>query len=186
MKIVRYKVVMAEPRGLYSATAPTSYRVEYRLGEWAAAPVGGLLVFGSEPSATSFALQLMESCYPVEVYKAECEDMVPLPECRAFDPADTDTVYKVWHGGEVVDFGLWPEGTEAYRRVRLLERVRFDWSRALLNRGVEQAGATLPMSTYVDTVNETAAPPVVVYSRGKVVRMTTQDADSFNASDEES
>ena len=106
--------------------------VEYKPGEWAEAPVGGLLVFSSRASADGFAQRLRAKTHNrYEVWECEAEESVLLPGLRV---ACTDMVNAVkWLWGHpclrpVADeirlggFGSWPTGTWAFRRVRLIRR----------------------------------------------------------------
>jgi len=131
---VAYKVVRRTERGALVSCLMDhpELLVEYKPGEWAEAPVGGLLVFWSWASADGFAQGLRtKTREQYEVWESEAEGPVRLPDLRV---ACTDMVNVVrWLWGHpclrpVADeirlggFGSWPTGTWAFRRVRLLRK----------------------------------------------------------------
>lgn len=111
-------------KGVASGDAPV---VRYRPGEWAEAPIGGLLCFGSLSSAL---LWLHDDAAPpvpggpVEVWEVETGDPVSLPKFRALLNERRD-MEAVWAGMQPPSgfVGRWDEGVVAYRKVRLVRRV---------------------------------------------------------------
>ena len=131
---VAYKVVRRTEQGTLASCLMDhpELTVQYRPGEWAEAPVGGLLVFSSWAYADGFACGLRaKTRNHYEVWESEAEGPVQLPDLRV---ACTDMVNAVkWLWGHpclrpVADeirlggFDRWPTGTWAFRRVRVLRR----------------------------------------------------------------
>ena len=118
--LVAYKTVWEKRRGVFvSAAASGELQVRYIPGQWAEAPVGGLLCWGSLESATKFR------AYRRFVFEAEAEDPLPLPPVRVLHPEWRDFAEGVWlrHCDPCGDNVGWPEGTIAFRRVKILRRV---------------------------------------------------------------
>jgi hypothetical protein len=109
-----YKVVQDEPDGrLTSITATDSLEVEYQPGRWVEAPIGGLLCFADYESAQQFRAG--------QVWLADAEDPVPLPPRGMVWPTE-EQARMIWEG-RISGTMQWPEGTVAFRRVRLRTRV---------------------------------------------------------------
>jgi hypothetical protein len=66
-----------------------------------------------------------------ELWEVEVEEQVPLPSCRLWtgriiDPDEVHNLMRrLWEGIELdpVYLDVWPAGTEAWRRVKLIERI---------------------------------------------------------------
>jgi hypothetical protein len=115
-----YKVVAKRGQRLASSHAWGELEVAYKPGQWAEAPVGGLLAFDSFEAARAFALRQ----YPRrrQVWEAEADEAVPLPAYCLIGPTSTARARAVWEQNKRAS-ARWPEGTVAYRRLRLLRRV---------------------------------------------------------------
>ena len=122
-----YKVVSVGGGGeLWSATRilPTRY-VEW---EWVEASVGGLLVFDDEDLAIDFACKLFHDL-PTQVWECDVEGEVKLPAFRVCsrDVGDLpELVRRLWEQGLgwFVGADYWPRGTRAFKRVRLVRRIK--------------------------------------------------------------
>jgi hypothetical protein len=107
--------------------------VEYRPGLWSEARVGGLLVFTRYALADGFACALrVHTRHDYEIWRCEGREEMPLPQFRISRTDLTEAVKMLWRAQELGEikkllwpryFDLWPEGTAAYRMVKLLERV---------------------------------------------------------------
>jgi hypothetical protein len=107
--------------------------VQYRPGEWAEAPVGGLLVFTDYAPADLFAGALYVATRATfEIWHCEVSEQVRLPEFSVTRTDLKDAVERLWASEDVrairheiwpARLEFWPEGTRAYRRVKLLERA---------------------------------------------------------------
>jgi hypothetical protein len=107
--------------------------VEYRPGEWAEAPVGGLLVFEEYQQADLLLGALYVATRDeFEIWRCEASERVRLPEFSLTRTDFRDLVELLWASEDVrairhqiwpARLEFWPEGTQAYRRVKLLERV---------------------------------------------------------------
>jgi|TARA_Y100000296_G_C5179570_1_gene262624 hypothetical protein len=100
---------------------PTGYNVEYRLNEWAKPKLSdsGLLVFDTLKTAKLFiiGLSVVKSLFLVDT-----EEPIDLPPCRAIFITNYRDIWK--NSQEPHFFSLpWPEGTLAFRRVKLLEEI---------------------------------------------------------------
>jgi hypothetical protein len=130
-----FKVVRMDNGRLWSACARDGLLCEYVPGQWAAAPVGGLLVFRSAGEARRW-LRESGAEYALEIWLADCEDPVRLPAIGVGFPWVKQIMEYVWTHGDVPTdrdsawqtYGPileldWPAGTLAFRRVRLICRV---------------------------------------------------------------
>jgi hypothetical protein len=107
--------------------------VQYRPGEWAEARVGGLLVFTDYQPADLLAGALYVATRATfEVWTCEVSERVRLPEFSLTRTDIKDVVELLWSSEDAraikhkiwpARLEFWPEATQAYRRVRLLERV---------------------------------------------------------------
>jgi hypothetical protein len=128
-----YKVVRMESGRLWSACARDELQCEYVPGQWATAPVGGLLVFRSEKDARRWVRECCAGAeYMIQVWLADCEDPVPLPRIALGYPWIKKIAEHVWSKGALperiegwVRYGPildadWPAGTLAFRKVKLI------------------------------------------------------------------
>jgi len=132
--VTAYKVVRRTERGalVSCSTDHPELTVQYRPGEWAEAPVGGLLVFSSWAYADGFACGLRaKTRNHYEVWESEAEEPVRLPDLRVACTDMVNAVKWLWRHPclqPVADeirlggFDRWPTGTWAFRRVRLIRR----------------------------------------------------------------
>ncbi len=124
-----YKVVDQE---LHSVIAPTKegLEVQYQVGEFATAPVGGLLCFVELEHAKVFqqycnsVLAHVKVGRSFQVFRCEAEEPVTLPPHKA-DCKARYCIEECWAGkyDGLEDMRPWPPGTVAFKRVKLLERV---------------------------------------------------------------
>jgi hypothetical protein len=129
-----FKVVRRTEQGtlVSCATDHPELMVQYRPGEWAEAPVGGLLVFSNWTYADGFACGLYAKTHkPYEVWECEAEEPVQLPDLRVVCTDFVGVVKWLWRHPclrTVIDeirlggFEPWPTGTWAFRRVCLIRR----------------------------------------------------------------
>ena len=132
--VTAYKVVRRTEQGTLVSCLMDhpELLVEYKPGEWAEAPVGGLLAFWSWASADGFAQGLHAMTHEqYEVWESEAEEPVRLPDLRVACTDMVNAVKWLWRHPclqPVADeirlggFGSWPTGTQAFKRVRLLKR----------------------------------------------------------------
>jgi hypothetical protein len=127
MSETRFKIVYCSIANLDAArwswivTPPTG--IVYYPGRWTTAPFGGLLVWAEEYKAERRAFE--------EQWKVEVEEQVPLPSCRLrfvawLTPSEIfNLARRLWEGEKLDPVYLeeWPAGTEAWRRVKLVERL---------------------------------------------------------------
>ena len=123
-----YKVVRRTEHGtlVSCSTDHPELMVQYRPGEWAEAPVGGLLAFSSWASADGFACGLRAKTHNhYEVWECEAEEPVSLPDFRAIYTDLTNAVRWLWRQVTIriplYGFAPWPPDTQAFKRVRLLK-----------------------------------------------------------------
>jgi hypothetical protein len=126
--ITVYKVVhVVDGTKLISYYARGPYMVEYRPGEWAEAPVGGLLAFKSIKAVEAFLDMPLHTLslvgYPIRVWRAEAEERVALP--AKYSCLLDDDYKKYWMAPRLARWShyRWPDGTVAYQKLRLLERI---------------------------------------------------------------
>lgn len=133
----KYKVVYKKwPRELWSAGyvgyASNVQKVRYYVGKWVEAKFGGLLVFDLVSNARNF-ISSYTGLDEYPIYECEVDEKVNLPMFRIFSnnwwiPFFTYT--ELWEQKELPKlpssacYFSWHEGTEAYKRVKLLKRVR--------------------------------------------------------------
>lgn len=109
-----YKVVEEADSRLTSVATGGELEVEYAPRRWAEAPVGGLLVFTGLEAAQQF-------CPEGQIWEADAEDPVPLPPRGLVYPTK-EQAELIWEGR--TEGALeWPEGTAAFRRVRIHTRI---------------------------------------------------------------
>ena len=130
-----YKVVRRTEYGelVSCAVENPELIVQYRPGEWAEARVGGLLVFTDYQPADLLAGALyVASRATFEVWTCEVSERVRLPEFSLTRTDFRDLVELLWGSEDVrairhqlwpARLEFWPEATQAYRRVKLLERA---------------------------------------------------------------
>ena len=121
-----YKVVFLTNTGRYStSTLPDKLYAKYTPGTWTKAYIGGLLVFNSiENAEKAFGNRTFRARAGIELWVCECKDPVPLPRFRLSEVGTVRDVKRLWSSGEagegvVVEY--WPEGTMAFRMVKLVE-----------------------------------------------------------------
>jgi len=130
-----YKVVRRTEYGelVSCAVENPELIVQYRPGEWAEARVGGLLVFTDYQPADLLAGALYVATRATfEIWTCEVSERVRLPEFSVTRTDLRDAVERLWASEDArairheiwpARLEFWPEATQAYRRVRLLERV---------------------------------------------------------------
>jgi hypothetical protein len=126
-KIVR-KLSDSNWQSIYANTS-------YQVGEWATAPIGGLLAFDTLERARLF----LEGRSYWHIFEAEAEDPVDLPHLclLPFLLNRAEYVCAVWtipekellrkqeeHAVPIAGLSVWPSGTLAFKRVKLLEEIR--------------------------------------------------------------
>lgn len=130
-----FKVLRRTSRGLNSCVLPVIYKrskwcLTYSPDRWTEAPLStGILVFCSKDTALDFYIRwYFSEVWGVrsfgEVWRVIAEDKVPLPRYRA-NEADTRFYNRVWTKEIPLlrTIPYWPEGTMAFKRIRLVERV---------------------------------------------------------------
>ena len=130
-----YKVVRRTEYGelVSCAVENPELIVEYRPGEWAEAPVGGLLVFEEYQQADLLLRALyVATGAEFEIWRCEASERVRLPEFSLTRTDFRDLVELLWDSEDVrairhqlwpARLEFWPEATQAYRRVKIVERV---------------------------------------------------------------
>jgi len=130
-----FKVVRKDAHGrlLSCATENPKLVVEYRPSLWTEARIGGLLVFMDYSAAEIFAGAVsIGTTESFEIWLREVSDQVRLPEFSLTRTDRTDAVELLWRSKDVraikhlirpARLEFWPEGTVAYRRVKLIERA---------------------------------------------------------------
>lgn len=121
-RIIRWKVVEKFHDRMYSAIAPPCVRVEYRKGRWTTAKIGGLLVFRTFKDAYCYG-----RCIGDAIYRCECKERTLLPK-DSLNLCDISVLRTraLWQGVEGMSryiLDSWPQGTQAFRKVKLLEEV---------------------------------------------------------------
>lgn len=116
-------------------------KVEYTIGEWATAPVGGLLVFDTKEAAEQLveamhsAAWLGEYYRDLHIFRCLCWERCILPSQRLYTVSGNiqglirrkeDAAMKTIWGGYTaglsdinIKFASWPTGTKAYKYVKL-------------------------------------------------------------------
>lgn len=109
-------------RRKYRVSRYTDKQLTYYKGKFTEAPFGGILVFQELSQA-----KVTASCYTeTEIWKAECEDQIKLPQFRTHEFDDIEMLKKVWNEGLTYlkdNTWFWPKGTLAFKRVKLIEKV---------------------------------------------------------------
>ncbi len=132
--ITRYKVVAKrygepgvgeEAVTLHSMWAMGKLDVKYTPDKSTKAPIGGLLVFKSLRDAMLYS---RTEGHHNEVWKVEVRDRVRLPKLRVniFSLTLNKKIKTVWSYGKLLNelTSTWPGGTQAFKQVKLLERVK--------------------------------------------------------------
>jgi hypothetical protein len=113
-----YKVVLNVENRLVSVG---KLKVEYRPEYWTEASIGGLLAFDNLVSARRFALRSLRYTWPGQIWLADADEQVSLPSTALACP-DEYFARLLWEGK--FTGGLqWPEGTVAFRKLRLVRRI---------------------------------------------------------------
>jgi len=126
MSEIRYKTVIRTRDGKLVSSGFPLLQIAYIPNKWVRAPIGGLLVWSEsfKPKPTFY--------HDVELWEAEVRDRMELPSYRL-----TTVIYgelrdcieryvqDLWEGKDIdPDFRkTWPEGTEAWREVKLLRLI---------------------------------------------------------------
>ena len=133
-----FKVVREIDGKLFSAAIKNpDLKIEYIPNQWVESRIGGILVFDNFACATSFAnnTYLQGWCwYNTQVWHCDTEGLIQLPNFRLTLTVDTREVEELWNSQlkepELINQALrlrlldyWPEGTKAYRKVKLLEKL---------------------------------------------------------------
>lgn len=115
-----YKVVSStQPDKLLSACAWGKFECQYSTKEWTTAPVGGLLCFEDYYAACLFCAA--EKREDLEIWECLGESPVKLGLWNLTDPANA-WQYDSAHLSQGRDH-WWPDGTIAYKRVKLLNKL---------------------------------------------------------------
>lgn len=132
--MIAYKVLRETGQGhLISAACPAYFTRRYFREQWNISEVGGLLVFSTEQRAWEFC----ENDCPLtgQVWRAYCLNRTRLPRCRVVTPIIERGRYSpeavlrdIWNRNQLYrsEHGYhfnWPHGSQAYRRLRLIERI---------------------------------------------------------------
>jgi hypothetical protein len=114
-----WKAVNGDEGKFYSSHAVGDLRVEYQIGKWASAPIGGLLVFASEKHANAFNRE-----NKLLIFRCEVLEPVKLPAQRAsvFDLMEAIVVWRKTprHHGQ----RGWPLGSKSFRLVKLVSEEK--------------------------------------------------------------
>lgn len=139
----RYKVVSVVNNKLYSMMHYElgKMSLEYKVEEWVETKVGGILVFEDQMYAFSYKAPFRE------VWKTECEEEIALPNYSVnlhlanhpilipynFVLPSKLTIEEVWENKrkfsseytfiENLNLTLWPNGTKAYKKIKLVEKI---------------------------------------------------------------
>jgi len=125
MSEIRYKTVVRNESGeLESLVALPPLRVVYEPNKWVRAPVGGLLVWTPEHKPQTLSRRL-------ELWEVEVRNKVELPKycflTLAVHESELKSVKELWEGKYKLGDGSvvvdWPEGTEAWKEVKLLKMI---------------------------------------------------------------
>jgi hypothetical protein len=118
-----FKVVAVDNKGrLSSVIARWALKVQYRPGQWADAPIGGLLAFASLEAARRFADGFRARGQSVQIWEAEGHGAVELPEkCVLPGALRIAEARQLWSGGP--GDSSWPSDTVAYIRIKLIRRI---------------------------------------------------------------
>jgi hypothetical protein len=129
-----YKVVRNTEGQLASASIEGPAALVYHPGKWVEAKIGGILVFSDEEEAVRFAERIGANSvkYTMEVWLAEVEDPIKLPKYSlwywGWDLPILERIQDVWEErwNKVRGFDLvrWPEGTLAFKRCLLSEKIK--------------------------------------------------------------
>lgn len=132
-KIIRYKSVRLFPEGYQSSY--DVYPIRYSVGEWIESPIPGtgLLVWNSMEYAL-YGTPEFDKDIPFHIFESECEERIELPH-RCFNfPVPRkyiehlwSVIFWDWEGNYahrlMSEMYPWPNGTEAYRRIKLIRRL---------------------------------------------------------------
>ena len=131
-----YKVVREAEGKLFSALIKNpDLKLEYTPNEWVISKIGGILVFDSFICAVNFAnVTYRQNWYNTQVWFCETEEPVQLPKFKLTQTVNTSEVEQLWNL-QFEDLKLisqaiilhlldhWPEGTQSYRKVKLVKNV---------------------------------------------------------------
>ena len=135
-----YKVVRHLENDLLVSANPTwPFSKRYEIGKWTIADIGGLLVFRTLKQAKTFIEENFSyPCWNYEIYSCDTKEQVELPFTglvldhlvagisEQLDEEIKQIIASHWQhrsSSETSWQGVWPEGTVAFRKVKLLERV---------------------------------------------------------------
>jgi len=131
-----FKVVREIDGKLFSAAIKNpDLKIEYIPNQWVESRIGGILVFDNFACAKSFANNTyLQGWYNTQVWHCDTEGPIQLPKFRLTLTVDTREVEELWNSQleepELINQALilrlldyWPEGTKAYRKVKLLEKL---------------------------------------------------------------
>lgn len=129
--VIKYKVVKVWRKNpndkphYESAFAEGEFVTSYSTKKFTKAKVGGLLVFDTLEDANIYAARSYK-----EIWKVEVKDKVELPRVGSTDFFSSNYIKQLWEGKEWLYGDMahnyivyWPEGTGAYKQVKLLEKV---------------------------------------------------------------
>jgi hypothetical protein len=146
-KAMMFKVVRETQGKLFSAAIKNpDLKIEYIPNQWVESKIGGILVFDNFICAASFANNTyLQGWYDTQVWHCETEEPVELPKFRLTQTVNTSEVEQLWNlqledpklifrifSQHLLDY--WPEGTKAYRKVKLVEKVYDTAQYMLTNR----------------------------------------------------
>ena len=132
---LRYKVVMGNPYSGLGSCVPGECRVQYRIGEWTRAKVGGLMVFTTLVAAKRFkrvtrsrgTASSSPAAYPVDIVQCCVRRQIALP-ARIYQDLNMcylSTVRLCWRGfmraGSIMCKPL--AHTEAYKEVKPIKWI---------------------------------------------------------------
>jgi hypothetical protein len=126
--MIKYKAVRRYPDGsLKSINAKDELCVNYVVGKFVKASVGGLLVFSTFGFADQFDWYGGRD-YPIEIWSVKVKDEVPKPRwAYARGTKSQKKIGQFWsvypEQYDCWNHIAWPEGTEAFKYVKLLEKV---------------------------------------------------------------
>ena len=106
---------------LMSAIVKGPLAVQYVIGAWVEAQIGGLFVCDSLESAKDFVLKAQGVYVHLRIFSCTCEEEVPIALLSSIMvPED---VVAAWAGEKGHEIQV--EGALAYKRVKLEEEVRY-------------------------------------------------------------
>ena len=116
-----YKVVRADGARYLSAFAVRDLQVEYQLGKWTRAPIGGILCFEYLHQARIFTSVVIMP----EIFEVIGIDPVPLPAVRSRTANNMYDARSIWiqRHDPLYRADTWPEGTLAFEAVKPVRAV---------------------------------------------------------------